>query len=123
VLMGRRTFDSIGKALPGRRNVVVTSRPLDVPGVEVVASLDEALLLLADAPEVAVIGGARLWRETLPRIGRLYLTRVHADVDGDTVFPAIDPLEWLEVERRSQPANERNAYAMSFITLERIRAA
>ncbi|MET0291559.1 MAG: dihydrofolate reductase [Steroidobacteraceae bacterium] len=119
VVMGRHTFDSIGKALPGRRNIVVTSRPLDVSGVEAAASLEEALRLVADAPEVAVIGGARLWRDSLPAVGRLYLTRVHANVEGDTVFPDIDPAEWREIERRTQPANERNAYAMSFITLDR----
>lgn len=123
VLMGRRTFDSIGKPLPGRRNLVLTRRPLDVPGVEAVASVDEALARVAGAPEVAVIGGAQLWQETLPRIGRLHVTRVHADIEGDTYFPAIDPAQWREVERREQPADERNAYAMSFITLDRtIRA-
>jgi dihydrofolate reductase len=119
VLMGRRTFDSIGKALPGRRNLVVTRRPLDVPGVEAVGSIDEALARVADAPEVAVIGGAQLWRDTLPRIDRIHLTRVHADVPGDTFFPSLDPAQWREVERREQPPDERNAYPMSFVTLER----
>lgn len=120
VLMGRRTFESIGKALPGRRNLVVTRRPLAVPGVEAVGSIDEALALVADAPEVAIIGGAQIWRDTLPRIGRIHLTRVHADVDGDTFFPDLDPLHWRETERREQPADERNAYPLTFVTLERI---
>jgi len=119
VLMGRRTFDSIGKPLPGRRNLVLTRRPLDVPGVEAVSSVDEAIALVGDVPEMSVIGGAQLWAETLPRIGRLYLTRVHADVDGDTFFPEIDPAQWREVERREQAADEKNAYAMSFVTLDR----
>ena len=119
MLMGRRTFDSIGKALPGRRNLVLTRRPLDVPGVEAVASVEEAIARVGDVPELAVIGGAQLWEATLPRVGRLYLTRVHADVAGDTFFPPIDPAQWREVERREQPADARNAYAMSFITLDR----
>jgi len=119
VLMGRRTFDSIGKALPGRRNLVLTRRPLSVPDVETVASVEEALARVGDVPELAVIGGAQLWEATLPRIDRLYLTRVHAEVEGDTFFPAIDPAQWREVERREHPADERNAYAMSFVTLDR----
>ena len=119
VLMGRRTFDSIGKALPGRRNLVVTRRPLDVPGVEAVGSVEEALARVAEAPEVAVIGGAQLWRETLPRIGRIHLTRVHANVAGDTFFPELDPAQWREVDRREAAADERNAYPMTFVTLER----
>jgi dihydrofolate reductase len=120
VLMGRRTFDSIGKALPGRRNLVVTRRPLDVPGVEAVGSIDEALARVADAPEVAIIGGAQVWRDTLPRIGRIYLTRVHADVEGDTHFPELDPVQWREVERWEQAADELNAHPMTFITLDRV---
>jgi dihydrofolate reductase len=121
VLMGRRTFDSIGKPLPGRRNLVVTRRPLEVEGVEVFGSLEDALAAVADAPEVAVIGGAQLYRELLPRIDRIYLTRVHAEVAGDTVFPELGGAEWRETERRTQPADERNVYAMSFITLDRQR--
>lgn len=123
VLMGRRTFESIGKALPGRRNIVLTRHPLDIAGIETVDSLDAALRLVADAPEVAVIGGARLWRDTLPQIDRIHLTRVHAAVEGDTWFPELDAKQWRETGRTTQPANERNAYAMSFITLERVAAA
>lgn len=119
VLMGRRTFDSIGKALPGRRNLVLTRRPLDVPGVEAVASVAEAIARVGDVAEMAVIGGAQLWQETLPRIGRIHLTRVHADVEGDTFFPSLDDAEWREVERREQPADDRNAYPMTFVTLDR----
>lgn len=119
VLMGRRTFESIGKALPGRRNLVLTRGRIDVPGIETVTSVDEAIARVGDVPELAVIGGAQLWEETLPRIGRLYLTRVHADVDGDTFFPPLDPIEWLEVERREQAADEKNAWPMTFVTLDR----
>jgi dihydrofolate reductase len=121
VLMGRRTFESIGRALPGRRNLVLTRRALDVPGVETVGSVDEAIARVGDVPELAIIGGARLWGDTLPRIDRIHLTRVHADVPGDTFFPALDPALWEETQRRTQPADERNAYPMSFLTLDRRR--
>jgi dihydrofolate reductase len=121
ILMGRRTFDSIGKALPGRRNLVLTRRALDVPGVEAVGSVEEALARVGDVPELAIIGGAQLWRDTLPRIGRIYLTQVHAQVPGDTFFPELDAREWQETARHSQAADERNAYPMSFVTLERRR--
>jgi dihydrofolate reductase len=119
ILMGRRTFDSIGRALPGRRNLVVTRRPLDVPGVEAVASVEEALQRCAGEPEVAVIGGAQLYETTMPITGRVHLTLVHADVEGDTFLPEFPPEEWVETSRVHRPADERNAYAMSFITLER----
>jgi dihydrofolate reductase len=121
ILMGRRTFDSIGKALPGRRNLVLTRRALEVPGVETVSSVDEALARVGDVPELAIIGGAQLWRDTLPRIDRIHLTQVHAQVAGDTFFPELDARDWQETARHSQPADERNAYPMSFITLERRR--
>lgn len=123
IVMGRRTFDSIGRALPGRRNLVVTRRPLDVPGVEAVPSVEEALRRCAGEPEVAVIGGAQLYETTMPMIDRVYLTRVHADIEGDTFLPDLPAEEWVEIERVERPADERNAYAMSFITLDRRRAA
>jgi dihydrofolate reductase len=121
VFMGRRTFDSIGKALPGRRNLVLTRRPIDVPGIEVVASLDDAIARVGDVPELSIIGGAQVWRDTLERIDRIHLTRVHATVPGDTMFPTLDPSAWTESERRDQHADERNAYAMTFVTLDRRR--
>jgi dihydrofolate reductase len=119
VLMGRRTFDSIGKPLPGRRNLVLTSRPLDVPGVETVASLDEAMLLVAGVPELAIIGGEQVFRETLPRTDVVYLTQVHAEILGDTFFAPLPELEWREVERSEYTPDERNAHPMSFVTLQR----
>ncbi|HEV7431748.1 MAG TPA: dihydrofolate reductase [Steroidobacteraceae bacterium] len=120
ILMGRRTFESIGRALPGRRNLVLTrsAQPFP-PGVEPVASLRLALEECAKDSELCVIGGADIYRQTLPRADRLELTRVHAVVDGDVAFPEIDPGQWREVSRVEHPDDERHAYAMTFLTLER----
>ena len=123
ILMGRRTLDSIGRALPGRRNLVLTrSSSLAVPGVEVVDSLAAALERCAADPQLCVIGGAELYRLTLAQANELYLTRVHAEVAGDTYFPELEPGQWREVSRSEWPADERNAYPMSFLHLERLAA-
>jgi dihydrofolate reductase len=120
IVMGRRTYDSIGRPLPGRLNIVISrNRALRIAGVEVVGSLDEALARAGDAPEVAVIGGAELFRSALPLARRIYFTRVHGKVAGETKFPALDLRQWREVDRSHHPADERHAYAMTFSTFER----
>jgi dihydrofolate reductase len=120
ILMGRRTFDAIGRPLPGRRNLVLTrgTRPLPA-GVEAVASLEAALAACAGEPELCVIGGADVYRQVLPRADRLELTRVHATVDGEVTFPEFQPERWREIARIEHAADDRHGYAMSFITLER----
>lgn len=124
VVMGRHTHESIGKALPGRRNIVVTRNPAyRAEGCEVAHSLQEALRLAGDAAEVMIIGGAALYREALPRAERIYLTRIAGQFEADTYFPALDMQEWQEKQRVHQPADERNAYACDFINLERINRA
>ena len=121
VLMGRRTFASIGRALPQRRNLVLTRDPhLRAEGVEVVHSLEEALERAAPAPELMVIGGEGIFRALLPQAERIHLTQVQADIAGDTFFPALNARDWREVERESHPQDARHAYPMSFITLERV---
>jgi dihydrofolate reductase len=120
IVMGRKTYESIGRPLPGRLNIVISrNRALQIPGVDVVGSFDEALARAGDAPEVAVIGGAELFRSALPLARRIYLTRVHANVAGETKFPALDLRQWREVDRSHHPADERHAYAMTFSTFER----
>jgi dihydrofolate reductase len=120
MLMGRKTFDSIGKALPGRRNLVMTrGQPIEAPGVETVPSVDAALAATRDADELLVIGGAELFRLCLPDAQRIYLTRVHAPIVGDIRFPDVDWNEWRCLERATHPADEKNAYSMTFFTLER----
>jgi dihydrofolate reductase len=120
ILMGRRTLESIGRPLPGRRNLVLSRGDFAAPGVETVHSIEEALALVAGEPELANIGGAEVLRLALPRTGRIYLTRVHATMDGDTFLPELPATEWREVAREERAADERNAYAMSFITLDRV---
>lgn len=121
VLMGRKTFEAIGRPLPGRRNLVLSrDATFAPPGVEVVRSLDEAIGLAGDVPELMVIGGAALYALALPRIERVHLTRLHMRVDGDAYFPMLPPSEWREVSRSERrPADERNACDMTFLVLER----
>ena len=121
ILMGRKTFEAIGKPLPGRRNLVLTrSAGFRPPGVDIVGGVEEALAVNADAPELMVIGGAEVYRLFLPLARRIYLTRVHAPIVGDTRFPNCDWNEWRKVDRSTHPADDKNAYAMTFLTLERI---
>jgi dihydrofolate reductase len=120
VLMGRRTFESIGKPLPGRRNLVMTrAAAAAVPGVEYVGSVEQARSLAAGAAELCVIGGAEVFALALPLATRIYLTRVHALVSGDVYFPLRDFSGWRESDSVSHAADARHAYAMSFVTLER----
>jgi len=120
ILMGRRTFESIGRALPGRTNIVLTRDPAwHAPGAITVHTLDEAFEQAGDVPELMVIGGAELFRLVMPLAERAYLTEVHAEVSGDIVFPALNAHEWRELEQLSHPADERNEYAMTFRTLRR----
>lgn len=120
IVMGRRTHESIGRVLPGRQNIVVTrDRSYTSQGVSVVHSLDEAIAAAGDVPEIMVIGGETLYREVLGRAGRIYLTLVHARLEGDTWFPELDAGEWREVSRSERAADEQNPYPMSFIILDR----
>lgn len=124
ILMGRKTYEAIGRALPGRDNLVLTrARDWHAEGVAVVHSVAEALQRVAASPELAVIGGAEVYRLMLPLAGRIHLTQVLADVDGDTFFPEFPRSEWREAESSDYPADERHAYGMKFVTLERRSAA
>lgn len=120
IVMGRTTFASIGRALPGRLNVVITrDRTFRAEGVTVAHSFADALRACGDAPEVMVIGGGQIYAAALPHARRIHLTDVHAAIDGDTRFPALDPAEWREVARERRDADARNAHPLSFVTLER----
>jgi dihydrofolate reductase len=120
VVMGRKTWDSIGRPLPGRHNLVITRQAgLDLPGATVVASLEEALAAAGDVPEVCVIGGAEIFRQALPQIDVVHLTRVHATVAADTYLPPFDAAAWDEVAHEEHAADERHAHAFSFIELRR----
>jgi dihydrofolate reductase len=121
IVMGRRTWDSIGRPLPGRRSLVVSRQPgLVIDGAEVFDSLEGALAASAGAPETCVIGGAEIYRKALPRAEVVHLTRVHATVQADTFFPPLDAADWEEVSREDRPADERHAHPYSFLTLLRV---
>ncbi|MHC4218295.1 MAG: dihydrofolate reductase [Planctomycetota bacterium] len=122
VIMGRRTWESIGGALPNRECVVVTrKRDYHPPGARIAGSLEEALHLARESgeEEVFILGGAEIYTLALPDADRMYLTMVHADVDGDTHFPEYDPAEWTLIEEERHDADDRHAYAFTFRTLER----
>lgn len=129
LVMGRKTFESIGRPLPRRRTIVVTRGAATFPaGVIVAHSLDEAFELAARgggdrdaAGEVFIAGGAEIYRQTLDRASRLYLTLVDAEVPGDTFFPAFDASAWRETERVDHPATN-GGYAFSFVTYDRVVA-
>ena len=124
IIMGRRTWESIGRALPGRRTVVVTRQPnyrIDDAGVAVAAKLDEALQIAEAAgdSEAFIVGGAALYLEALPRADRLYLTRVHAQVEGDTYFPKFDHAEWRQVSSEHRADDTKNEYPFNFELYQR----
>ena len=122
VVMGRRTYESIGKALPGRKNIVVTrNRAFQAPGCTVVTSLEDAWTAAGDAEEVCVIGGTSLFEEALPIADVIHLTEVEADVEGDTYFPYFDRSQWREKEITRQGADARHAYPIRILELERKR--
>jgi dihydrofolate reductase len=125
VVMGRKTYESLGKPLPGRTNIVI-SRNSDwkAAGVILVSSLDAAVKEAAalDVKEVFVIGGAQIFQSALPLADKLYLTRIHETFEGDTFFPALDP-GWKLASRKDFQADEKNLYAYSFETWEKIKTA
>ncbi len=121
VLMGRKTWESLGRALPGRRNLVISRDPgYAAPGAEVCASLAEALLRCAGAAEVFVIGGAQLYRAALPLAQRLWLTEVHASADGDAYFPQWERGAFVERSREPAPAADGHP-AYDIVLYERVR--
>jgi len=121
IVMGRLTFESIGKALPGRRSIVLT-RQADyvVEGCDVVTTPDAALELVSGVEEVLIIGGGKVYQQMLPMTDRIYLTRVHAEIDGDTFFPEISEDDWRIVSSEPLPPSDERPFSISFQTLERI---
>lgn len=119
VIMGRKTFDSIGKPLPNRRNLVITRNPgWKHESVEAVTSISAAIKLVGDTP-ACIIGGAQIYAETLPFANRLIITEIDKTFDCDTFFPTIDPTQWKEVAREKYHS-EPNGFDYAFVTYERI---
>ena len=122
VIMGRKTYESIGKPLPGRTNVVITNQPdYEAPGCVVVHSLEEAYRAVGDQDEVFVIGGSALFDAALRSADAIYLTDVDAEVPGDVYFPPFDRSQWSETELERHGVDDRHAYPFRILRLERRR--
>ena len=120
MLMGRKTFDSIGQALPGRTTVVISrSATYDDPNIRVARSLEQAIELAAGDDEIFVTGGAQIYGIALPIADRIHLTRIHVELEGDTFFPDVDWTEWQLTDEQRNRADEKNDYDHSFLTFER----
>ena len=115
IIMGRKTWESIGRPLPGRQNIVITRQAgFEAPGCDVVTSTEQAIAVAGDAEEVMIIGGSQVYALFLPVADRVYLTRVHADVKGDAYFPMLDEDAWRPVSDERHTADERNEFDYSF---------
>jgi dihydrofolate reductase len=124
IIMGRKTFDSIGRPLPGRTTVVVTrNRELKIEGCTVVHSLQEAIAACAGDSEVFIVGGAELYAQALPVVDTLHITEVHMDVAGDAHFPALDTTEWREVSREAHHQDAPQPLDYAFVTYRRAQTA
>jgi dihydrofolate reductase len=120
IIMGRKTYDSIGKPLPNRRNIVVSrNTALTIAGAEVVHSLADALQICEHEDEVHIIGGAELFNQSIDLANKIYLTRVHQTYEADTYFPEIDSSEWEESNLEQHLPDEKNTVAYTFSTLKR----
>jgi dihydrofolate reductase len=119
VIMGRKTYESVGKPLPNRRNIIITRQNMTVEGCEVVNSIDAALALCITEDEVFIVGGAEIYKQSLSKTDRIYITIVHKKFEGDTYFPEIEGNIWKETEREDYEPDEKNLLPYSFITFER----
>jgi len=120
IIMGRKTWESIGRPLPGRQNIVITRQPgFEAHGCDVVMSIEEGIIAAGDVEEVMVIGGSQAYDLVLPVAERLYLTRVHAEIEGDAFFPEIDENQWGLISDEPHDADETNEHPFSFRTYRR----
>lgn len=119
IVMGRKTYESIGKPLPQRTNIILTTDPAyQAPGCYVVHHLDEAMKIAKGAEEILIIGGAQIYEAYLPLAQRMYLTLIDADIEGDTFFPDFDEAKWQVVSREDHLPDEKNSYGYRFLVLE-----
>lgn len=122
MIMGRKTHEAIGRALPGRTNIVVTSQPdYSAEGCSVVNSIDDALELAKKArgsDEIFIIGGSEIYNQVMPKVSKIYLTRVHTKVDGDTFFK-LNESQWQQISKEEYKADVENPYDYDFLVLER----
>ena len=121
ILMGRKTFESLGRPLPGRRNIVITrNSEYQSPGCEVVVTIADAIALCADAEEVFFIGGAELYAQVIPLVARLYLTEVQIKSQGDAWFPEFDPTEFTETSRVHNLGEKGDSLLFDFVIYDRL---
>jgi len=119
VIMGRKTHESIGRALPGRQNIIIThNKNYQAQGCEIAPSLDEALRLVSGTDEVFIIGGQTIYTLAMPKTDKIYLTKVDADIPGDKYF-LYEPAQWQETSVEKHPADDKNQYPYEFVLLER----
>lgn len=122
IIMGRKTYESIGKPLPGRTNIVLSRNDtVSYPGTTCVGSIEQALETVPAAEEIMIIGGSTIYEMLLPEVDRLYITYVDAEFEGDAWFPEIDKQEWVETASEVRQADEKNSYTCRFVTFERKR--
>jgi dihydrofolate reductase len=120
VIMGRKTYESIGRPLPGRKNIVVTRNPgFAAAGITSVSDLEKAITAAGDVAEVVIMGGGNIYQQMLEKADRLYLTYIDVCIAGDTQFPDYEHLTWKQTATEIHPADEKNNYSMTFVTLER----
>lgn len=121
IIMGRKTYDSIGKALPGRTNIIITRNPVfKASDAKIYHNIQIAFQDYAQAPEIFIIGGAQLFEETFSLTQRLYVTKIHAAFKGDTYFPAYDEKTWQMTQQQSFKPDQKNKYSYEFLTLTRL---
>lgn len=121
IVMGRKTHESIGRPLPGRENIIITrDRSYQAEGCTVLNSIDDIFEYCKGVEEVMITGGSEIYKHTLDQTARLYLTEVHAEVEGDTFFPELDRKEWQEVSRETHAADEKNDFDYSFVVLNKV---
>lgn len=120
IVMGRKTFESMGRVLPNRRNIVISRQAdLEIPGAEVTHSLESAVALCNQEQEVFIIGGAEIFKQALPQLDKIYLTKIHKSFNADTFFPEITPEEWKETEREDFQPDEKTPFSYSFLTFQK----
>jgi len=120
IIMGRKTFESNGKPLPNRTNVIITrDKSFNAEGCIVVHSLEDAINEAKSDPEAFIIGGGVIYEMAMPLVDRIYLTKIHHSFEGDTYFPEIDMHEWVEVDKRVFEPDEKNKYPFTILTLDR----
>lgn len=121
VVLGRKNYQSIGKPLPNRTNIILThTRDFDAPGCKVVHSTTEALTAAGHETEIFIIGGTEIYREFLPLAQKLYITEIHANIAGNTTFPEYSNEDWQEISREHHDADDRNPYSYSFVVCQRV---